>query len=191
MLTDVEEFTSKTITEEDVLSFWFVDHGPDDWFKKSEDFDTEIKARFEGLYQLARSGQLNHWSHTPRGVVALVIILDQFSRNMYRGSARAFESDTMALVYARRAIRFGLDQMGLSDEMRQFLYMPFEHSEEMESQIEGVRLMGTLENPDLKEWALRHMQVINEFGRFPHRNSALGRESTHDEVQWLQDNGGF
>ncbi len=179
------------VTIDDVLDFWFKEHGPDDWFKKSDAFDDEIRERFEQAYNMARSGYLNHWSNTPEGIVALVIILDQFPRNMYRGTERAYESDTLALVYARRAIRFGLDKMGLSDQKRQFLYLPYEHSEDMECQIEGIRLMGSLSDPELKEWAIKHMTVISQFGRFPHRNQVLGRTSTEEEQEWLRQHGGF
>lgn len=173
---------------EDVLSFWF---GPDPeerravWFQKDSKFDDAITARFASLYENALGGALDTMANTPRGCLALVILLDQFPRNMFRNDARAFATDEKALQLARLAIKNGFDRE-LTDLQRQFLYMPYQHSEVLEDQRRSVVLFETLD-ANTHEYAVRHLEIVERFGRFPHRNAALGRDSTEAEAAFLSE----
>jgi len=172
----------------DVLAFWRA-AGPDKWFKKDAAFDAEITSRFSALWHEAAAGALAGWEAAADPAFALVIVLDQFPRNMFRGKADAFATDALARGVAERAIARGLDRQVPASE-RQFFYLPFEHSESLADQERAIALMGTLGNPDLTRWAELHADVIRRFGRFPHRNSVLGRVSTREEQAFL-DAGGF
>jgi uncharacterized protein (DUF924 family) len=172
----------------EVLAFWRA-AGPDKWFKKDAAFDAEITSRFSALWREAAAGALAGWEATADSAFALVIVLDQFPRNMFRGKADAFATDALARAVAERAIARGLDRQVPAPE-RQFLYLPFEHSENLADQERAIALMGTLGSPDLTRWAELHADVIRRFGRFPHRNSVLGRASTREEQAFL-DAGGF
>lgn len=182
----------------DVLAFWFGERpGPSrrEWFVKDAAFDAEIRQRFGDLHRQAAALQLEDWRAGPRTMLALVVVLDQFSRNLYRNDARAFAADAHALECARQAVARGDDRALLPVE-RQFLYLPFEHSESLEDQDRALELMGALdgfaETRDASEWARRHRVIIARFGRFPHRNAALGRESTAEEREFLaQPGSGF
>ncbi len=184
----------------DVLHFWF-DRQPGElstgntrkvWFTKNPVFDQEIRSRFLGLYEQAVIGKLNHWQETPEGCVALIIVLDQFPRNMFRGKPRAFATDEQALSVAEAAIVRGFDQQ-LVPVQRWFLYLPFMHSENLAHQQRSVELFASLrDDPDVSSaypFALRHQDVVERFGRFPHRNAILDRPSTPEELEFLQQPG--
>ncbi len=172
----------------DVLAFWRA-AGPQKWFKKDSAFDAEIATRFLPTYEAAAAGHLSPWEDTPEGALALVLALDQFPRNMFRGSARTFAADALARAAADRAIARGFDQRIASSE-RQFFYLPFEHSEDRGDQERALALFHTNGDADLLKWAELHADIIHRFGRFPHRNALLGRASTPAEQAFL-DAGGF
>jgi uncharacterized protein (DUF924 family) len=181
------------IEPDDVLDFWF-DGNPtrhrDLWFKQDPTFDTEC-GRFAETLQAARAGRLDHWSDTARGMLALIIVLDQFSRNLHRGSADSYAADAQARTLARDAVARGFDR-ALHPVERSFVYLPFEHSEEFADQDESVRLFEILRlarGDSTVEYAYRHRDVVRRFGRFPHRNAVLGRESTPDELRYLAEPG--
>jgi uncharacterized protein (DUF924 family) len=167
-----------------VLEFWFQRERKD-WFAKDERFDAEILSRFLPLYARAAGGGLADWLQAPRSCLALVIVLDQFPRNMFRGSARAFAADPLALAAARTIVERGWDRSFSPDE-RTFAYLPFEHSESIEDQERSLKLFEGGEN---FEWARKHYDIVRRFGRFPHRNAVLGRESTPDEREFLSQPG--
>jgi uncharacterized protein (DUF924 family) len=179
----------------DVLDFWFgapgtPQHGKSraEWFKKSADFDALIRVRFLPLYEQAVAGQLAHWSDSPLTLLALIIVLDQFPRNLFRESPRAFATDAMALAAAQQMTSLHWDER-LNIVERQFVYLPFEHAEDIEAQRESMRLFASLGNADLLEWARKHAVIVERFGRFPHRNAVLGRVSTPAEMAFLKQPG--
>jgi len=182
-----------------VLHFWFgppgdPDHGRarEAWFRKDPVFDDAIRQRFGGLVEEARGGGLAAWQAVPDGELALLLVCDQFPRNLFRGEARAFALDGRALAVARRVVGSGRDR-GWPPLHRVFAYLPFEHSESLSDQHEAVRLFASLrDDPQAggyHEWALKHLHVIERFGRFPHRNEALGRPSTDAEIAFLAQPG--
>lgn len=189
------------MTADAILPFWFAD-GPDTfrpcWFQKNESFDNEIRDRFGALVAPARDGALDGWAATPHGALALLILLDQFPRNLFRGSAAAFASDAHARRIARGVLARGFD-LALTPIQRPFAYLPFEHSEDAADQdlscalFEGLRDTPRHASPNgAIDYAWRHREVIRRFGRFPHRNAALGRVSTAAEVAYLaQPGAGF
>jgi uncharacterized protein (DUF924 family) len=168
----------------EVLEFWFGRERKA-WFAKDARFDTEIRSRFLQLHEQAAAGGLAGWQEEPRSCLALVIVLDQFPRNMFRGTARAFAADPLAREAARTLVDRGWDKALTADE-RTFAYLPFEHSESLEDQERSLRLFEGSEN---FEWARKHYEVVRRFGRFPHRNAALGRESTPEEIEFLKQPG--
>jgi uncharacterized protein (DUF924 family) len=183
-----------------VLDFWFG--APDSpgygqtrkvWFRKDAAFDALLRERFGALIDAGRAGALDAWTATPCGTLALVIVLDQFSRNCHRGSALAFAGDDKALALARQLVATGADQQLPTRYHRVFAYMPFEHSEAIDAQRESLRLFGELANePDCAEfhaYAIRHAKVIERFGRYPHRNAVLSRVSTEAELAFLREPG--
>lgn len=187
-------------TPDAVLEFWFAD-GPDTWrtawFLRDDSFDAAIAERFATTLEAARAGAHQDWAETPRGALALALVLDQFPRNMFRGQARAFATDAHALALARLAVARGHD-LALSPTQRVFLYLPFEHSEALEDQdlsvtlFEGLRDTKALAAPNgAVDYAWRHRAVILRFGRFPHRNAVLGRAGTAEEEAFLAAGGGF
>jgi uncharacterized protein (DUF924 family) len=183
----------------DVHAFWF---GPDavwrapparaEWFRKDAAFDAAIRERFLGTWARAARGELDAWREEPRGMVALIVVADQFPRNMFRGEARAFATDALALALARDALERAVDRTVWPQE-RLFLYLPFEHAESLPDQDRSVALFGALAGetgrPDLLEYARRHRDIVARFGRFPHRNAALGRASTAEEARFLLEPG--
>jgi uncharacterized protein (DUF924 family) len=182
---------------ESVLLFWFADEpGSKEmslsrWFFPTPEFDGLCTTRFLASYEDAAHGRLEDWRNDPRSCLALVLLLDQFPRNMFRGTARAFATDAKARELTRHAIASGFD-LELPPIMRMFLYLPLEHSENLDDQLESVRLTSALvaENPDYTEFlehAVQHLEVIRRFGRFPGRNNALGRDSTQEEMNFLKD----
>jgi len=178
-----------SITPAGILAFW-REAGPEKWFKKDPAFDQAIAARYGSAVEQAMTGALDHWSETPTGSLALVLVLDQFTRNIWREDARAFSGDGKALSVAERAIETGQDFL-ISLEDRQWLYMPFMHSESLDVQRRGlVYFKDRLEDPNTFDFAVLHWEIIEKFGRFPHRNELLGRETTSEEQVFL-DEGGF
>jgi uncharacterized protein (DUF924 family) len=171
----------------DVIAFW-RDAGPEKWFEKDTAFDDEIRRRFLALHETAASGKLTSWEATAEGALALLILLDQFPRNMFRGQARTFATDPLARAIASRAILNGFD--GAYPDMRGFFYLPFEHSEDLADQERGIKLYTAAGDADGLKWAEIHADIIRRFGRFPHRNAVLGRVSTPEEQRFLDD-GGF
>jgi uncharacterized protein (DUF924 family) len=175
-------------TADGIVSFWRA-AGPDRWFNKNANFDEEIRQRFLETYEAAAAGQLTDWEQSAQGALALLILLDQFPRNMFRGEARAFATDPLARAVAAGAIVRGFDSQ-VPTEMRGFFYLPFQHSEDLADQERGIafyKAIGDLEN---LKWAELHADIIRRFGRFPHRNSVLGRTTTPEEQAFL-DGGGF
>ena len=171
----------------DVVSFWH-DAGAERWFKKDEAFDAEIKRRFLPTYEAAAAGKLRDWENSAEGALALLILLDQFPRNMFRGDKRAFATDPLARAITAGALIKGFDaQVG---DMRGFFYLPFEHSEDMADQERGIALYKAAGDADGLKWAALHADIIRKFGRFPHRNKVLGRTTTAEEQKFLDD-GGF
>lgn len=174
----------------DVLHFWFVEHGPRDWFAKSDVFDDEIRRRFSATHSRVEKNETESWRAGIRGRLGEIIVLDQFSRNMFRGTPRAFAYDDFALKLAREAIATGETQK-LSPSEKHFLLMPFMHSESVDVHCEAIKLFTDLGNPDALRYEIMHKEIIDRFGRFPHRNKILGRLSTPDEISFLQDHPGF
>ena len=185
---------------EDVLAFWFgapgsVDHGRplEKWFRKDAAFDRQIAERYGALIASALAGELEPWAGDPASALARIIVLDQFTRNVFRDSPRAFAGDVRALAAARALVESGADET-LLPVQRSFVYLPFEHAEDLDAQDEGVRLHTRLaavapDMSDALDWARRHQAVIARFGRFPHRNAMLGRPSTPEELAFLQQPG--
>ncbi|MCJ2375947.1 DUF924 domain-containing protein [Vibrio sp. ZSDZ34] len=172
----------------DVLTFWFDDLTPQQWFAGGDDIDHLIAERFAILHQQAAHGELGSWRSDALGRLSEVIVLDQFSRNLYRGQALSFACDGMALVLAQEAIAMGLDKE-LSAQQRTFLYMPFMHSESLVIHEQAVALFQANGNELNLDFELRHKAIIERFGRYPHRNAILGRESTPEELTFLQEPG--
>ncbi|MGX5734504.1 DUF924 family protein [Bosea thiooxidans] len=172
----------------DIVAFWRA-AGPEKWFAKDDAFDAEIRQRFLPAHEAAAAGELAEWEHTPEGVYALLILLDQFPRNLFRGSPRAFATDAQALAVAERAIAHGFDTSYEPPEQR-FFYMPFMHSEALADQERCVFLCAAADDAEGVAYAEIHRDIIRDFGRFPHRNPVLGRETTAEEKLFL-DKGGF
>jgi uncharacterized protein (DUF924 family) len=172
---------------EDVLAFW-REAGPDRWYTREDAFDTAIRAKFLATYEAATTGQLSDWEATPAGALALLIVLDQFPRNMFRDDPRAYASDSLARGVADRAIARGFDNKIDAGE-RVFFYLPFEHSEHPADQERCLALHRALGDADSLKWAELHGDIIARFGRFPHRNAVLGRETTPDEQAFLDGDG--
>ena len=185
---------------EEILTFWFdeirdepsyfEEYAPR-WFVQNADFDRQIVQRFQADYELAAQGQLTHWTETARGGVALILVLDQFPRNMFRNDPRAFATDPLARQIAEQMIATGLDrQLRLVE--RYFVYVPFMHSENRAHQQRSIMLFQQLAEERAyfdTSYAVRHQEVINRFGRFPHRNTVLGRASTSEELEFLKQFG--
>jgi uncharacterized protein (DUF924 family) len=171
-----------------VVAFWRA-AGYDRWFTKSEMFDALVRLRLGRLHEAAAVGALDHWDETPLGACALLILLDQGPRNLFRGTKRAFAADARAITVAAAAIARGLD-MRVTTGMRRFFYLPFEHAEDATLQRESVRLFTRLGDPVGLRFAELHADIIERFGRFPHRNAILGRNSGPEEQAFLEG-GGF
>lgn len=187
---------------EEVLAFWFgwpdaADYGQyrKAWFVKDATFDAAIRERFLGTWQRASQGGLADWAESPRSTLALIVVMDQFPRNLFRGDARSFSTDSRALQIACNLVDAGFDAVLLPVE-RSFVYLPFEHCEDPAMQDRSVQLFAALEahpaGSQMLDYARRHRDVIARFGRFPHRNAVLGRISTPEELAWLaQPGSGF
>ena len=179
-----------TASPEEVLEFWLKETGPKGWYKSSDDLDEAIRTRFLETWEQAKSGDLDAWECSARNALALLIVLDQFPRNMFRGEMQSFETDAKALALAKKSISKGFDKETPLPE-RQFFYLPMMHSESGPDQDMSVRLiMLNLEGDDNLKHARVHRDVIRQFGRFPYRNDALGRSTTPAEAEYLA-NGGY
>lgn len=178
-------------TKHEIIHFWFVETEPALWFQKSDAFDAEVKLRFGPTHEMAREGLCDTWMTDAEGCLALVIVLDQFPRHIYRDLPESFAADAKALITAKYAISKGYDQI-LDPVKRGFLYLPFQHSEDLREQKRSVELYSKMqeENPTGYRYAVRHMEVIEKFGRFPHRNYILGRECTPEELEYLDGSKG-
>ena len=176
------------VAPSDILAFW-CDAGPDRWYKRDDAFDAELRRRFLGLWQKASAGELSSWEASDDGALALVIVLDQFPRNMFRGDARTYASDSLAREVAHRAVQRGVDPR-IDPALRHFLYLPFNHSENLSDQLRCIELSRAAGNAENLKWAEHHADIIRRFGRFPHRNRLLGRTTTPEEQAFL-DQGGF
>jgi uncharacterized protein (DUF924 family) len=175
-------------TPADVLAFW-REAGPDCWFVDDAAFDAAIREKFLGTYEAAAAGKLQDWQATAEGALALVIVLDQFPRNMFRGEPRCFAADPLARAVANLALKRGYDQ-DIPRQDLSFLFLPFMHSEDPTDQKRCVELYRAAGDDDGLKYALEHAEIIRRFGRFPHRNAMLGRATTSDEQTFL-DSGGF
>jgi uncharacterized protein (DUF924 family) len=184
----------------EVLDFWFGKPGDahhletrPEWFRKDDAFDALVAQRFGALIDAGLRGELAHWAAQPLSALALIVLLDQCTRNTRRGTAGMFAGDVQALAAARALVAAG-ENLRLAGVQRQFVYLPFEHSEALADQIECLRLFEQLGRDEpalagLLEWAQKHHDVVARFGRFPHRNAALGRASTAEEVEFLKQSG--
>jgi uncharacterized protein (DUF924 family) len=171
-------------THDDVLRFWFVEHGPDDWFAGGADFDARLAERFTETHSRVAVGEAFPWRGTAEGRLAEVIVLDQFSRQLYRGSPKAFARDGMALVLAQEAVAGGFDR-ALEPQRRTFLYMPYMHSESLVIHEEAMRLFTAPGFEEQLKYEVAHFDCLKRFGRYPRRNAALGRESTPEELDYI------
>jgi uncharacterized protein (DUF924 family) len=172
---------------QNVLEFWFRTLQPTEWYAKSDALDAQVRARFESTFRRVVAGETAHWRDAPEGRLAEIIVLDQFPRNMFRGQREAFAADPMALALSQEAIRAGADRE-LDDIRRGFLYMPFMHSESRVIHEQAMVLFKDLPN---LYYEVLHKAIIDRFGRYPHRNAALSRTSTTEEVEWMASNPGF
>lgn len=175
-----------TDARHDILKFWFEETKPQQWFQADPDFDALIHTRFADIYEMAARGVLDDWKNDADGCLALCIVVDQFPRNMFRGTAKAFATDAHAIAISRYAVSKGFDQR-IEPARRRFLYLPFEHAENLNDQRTSVALFETIKKDDPQgyDYAQRHLDVIEQFGRFPHRNAILGRTNTPEEVVYL------
>jgi uncharacterized protein (DUF924 family) len=173
---------------DDVLSFWRA-AGPDKWFERDDALDAQIRSKFLAAYEAAAAGRLDTWQATPDGTLALLILLDQFPRNLFRDDARAYATDPKARAIAERAIARGIDRLFALPE-RRFFYLPLMHSENVADQERCIALCREAGDDEGVKHAEIHVDVIRRFGRFPHRNPALGRDTTEEERTFL-DAGGF
>ena len=176
------------IAAEDILSFWFSAEAKARWFKSDDAFDALLRDRFGAHVLAAKRGAFDGWSATPEGALALVILLDQIPRNIHRGTPEAFSRDAQALAIAEAAIVKGFDQI-IPSEQRNFFYLPFMHSERLADQDRGMQLFAANDIADGLNYMRLHRDIIAQFGRFPHRNAILGRQSTPEELEFLRQPG--
>ncbi len=177
-------------SQDDVLTFWFEETQPAQWFQVNPDFDQAVRDRFSDTYDKGQRGILDDWRRDADGCLALCLVLDQFPRNMFRGTSQAFATDAKALVVSKYAVAKGFDQV-LPPLKRRFLYLPYEHSEHLGDQRKCVELFEKMKKDDPlgHEYALKHLKVIELYGRFPHRNKILGRMNTPEEETYLAQAG--
>ena len=173
-------------TADDVYQFWFVDHGQEDWFGGKPEFDQKLAEQFAETHRCVAAGEAFTWREQAVGRLAEIIVLDQFSRRLYRGSGAAFAYDAVALALAQEAVAGGHDQE-IDPAQRSFLYMPYMHSESVAIHEVAVQIFTDFGNENLLDYEQQHFDVIKRFGRFPKRNAALGRESTPQELAYLAD----
>lgn len=173
-----------------VIDFWFSDEAQRRWFRSTAEFDEQIRARFHSLWEKAKDRRLDHWVQTPEGALALVIVLDQFPLNMFRGAAEGYSTESLAREAADHAIQHRWDA-DMDDARKAFFYLPFMHSESLADQDRSVQLYRSAGLIDSLRWAEHHREIIQRFGRFPHRNAALGRVNTPEETAWLTSDEAF
>ncbi|MCC4799805.1 hypothetical protein BCT30_01910 [Enterovibrio norvegicus] len=171
-----------------VLTFWFEELTPNDWFSKSEELDKQIEARFGDLLEQASRAELFDWRSSAKGRLGEILVLDQFSRNIYRDTPKAFAQDPLALALAQEAINLGIERE-LSEIERTFMYMPYMHSESQKVHKDAMQLFNSLEDKQSYEYEIKHKEIIDRFGRYPHRNAILGRECTEEETAFLKQPG--
>lgn len=176
------------MTAQAVLDFWFVEHGAQDWFAKQAAFDAAIAGRFLPLWRRAAQGELDGWRCDIRGRLAEIIVLDQFSRNLFRNSPQAYAQDGMALVLAQEALAQA-EFAHLAHDERQFLLMPLMHSESAVIHARALSLFERYTNAEVYAYEVQHKDIIDRFGRYPHRNAVLGRQSSAEEAAFLQSPG--
>lgn len=174
----------------DVIRFWFVDHGPDDWFSGKPEFDEKIAAAFTETHRAVSAGEAWPWRQVPDGRLAEIIVLDQFSRQLFRNDRRAFAQDAMALALAQEAVSAGHDK-AIEPGRRTFLYMPYMHSESLVIHDEALRLFTDLGDEKTLNYEIAHAEVLRRFGRYPRRNAALGRQSTTAELDYMASGEGM
>ena len=177
---------TKKIRHQDILDFWFNEIAPQSWFKKDADFDAALKSRFGEAVSHALAGRLDHWADNPDGCLALIILLDQFTRNIFRESARAFLGDEIALALSLRCAERGYLDTATASHC-QFMLMPMMHSEDLNIQNSSLPLFKKYTEERTHGYAVQHRDVVARFGRFPHRNKILGRHSTDEEKVFLSD----
>jgi len=170
---------------QEIIDFWFHELEPSQWWQKDTAFDVLIQNRFGSIHKQAKAGELYQWRETAVGSLAEIIIIDQFSRNIYRDSPKSFTNDPLGLALAQNAIAKGFD-MQLAETERSFIYLPFMHSESGVIHVEAVKLYENLGNTNNLDFELKHKAIIDRFGRYPHRNDILGRQSTPEEVDFLK-----
>ena len=178
---------STDITPSDVVAFW-KEAGPSKWFAKEDAFDARFRERFGAAHMAAARRERDDWAQTPEGVLALLILLDQFPRNCFRGTGHAFATDPLARMFATRALDAGFDR-AVENDLRRFFYLPLQHAEDMALQDRQLALFQAMERPADDRWAEHHHAIVERFGRFPHRNRALGRETTAEEKAFLEQDG--
>lgn len=181
---------SERATPQDVVDFWFSDSARPLWFRSTAAFDQQIRERFLATWRLARDGALQGWTASAQGALALILVLDQFPLNLFRGTPKSFCTEAAAREAARRAIHFGFDSE-LDNDQKVFLYLPFMHSEDPADQDRAVELCSLAGLQDALKWAEHHRELIRRFGRFPHRNGVLGRISTPEEQVYLSSDDAF
>jgi uncharacterized protein (DUF924 family) len=170
---------------DEIVSFWFSDEVRPRWFKSTIQFDRLLRDKYQQVWDIAKEGEFDCWEQTPEGALALVIVLDQFPLNMFRKDARQYSTEAHARTVAGRAIEMGHDQM-LTHEQKGFMYLPYMHSECMQDQDRAVELYIRNGLEKNLPYAHHHREVVQRFGRFPHRNEVLGRESTPQEIEYLK-----
>lgn len=176
-----------TMSWQEVISFWFEESKPEQWFAKDEAFDAIIRDKFLDTHRMVVAGETSAWRATPEGRLAEIIALDQFSRNMFRGTPDAFLHDAQALILAEEAVKVGADQE-LDKGKRYFMYMPYMHSESADVHERALKLFESLGDP---EYEIKHKEIVDRFSRYPHRNAILGRASTPEELDFIASNPGF
>ena len=176
---------------ENVINFWFKKLGPDQWFfKPTKKFDALIRRKFLKTYEAVVRGETAHWRKTPKGRLAEIIVLDQFSRNMFRGKPEMFKHDSLSLMLSQEAVARGIDKE-FSHWEKVFLYLPYMHSESKKVQRDSIRLFKSLKNKQNTWFAMDHKKIIDKFGRYPHRNVCLGRTSTAAEKKFMLTHKGY
>ena len=180
----MDELKQDHIAYKSVLEFWFSKPANKQWFKSTSKFDAQILAKFHSTWMQAKENQLNHWKETAEGSLALVIVLDQFPLNMFRGTAKSFSTENNAIEISHTAILCGFDKL-LTETQLAFLYMPFMHSESLDDQNYSVELFDQAGLDNNLRFAKHHRDIIKEYGRFPHRNKILGRSNTAAEIEYL------
>lgn len=175
---------------QEILDFWFVKTTPEQKYKKDDVFDAKVTQRFKSVYEQVMIGETEQWRETSEGRLAEIIVLDQFARNMFRGDAQSFLGDDLALKLSREALLEKADE-DFPQEKRQFFYMPFMHSESRAVHVEALKIFQEKSDEGGLKYEIMHKEIIDQFGRYPHRNEVMGRQSTLEEVEFLKQHSGF